>query len=862
MALTRTLTLYSGSDSLPVVDYTDATDWPNTELAGMANNGEAAASSWTLRDDDGVIPDYVAPGKFINSHNVVTATVGSNLLFRGRVAAQEHFRGRQKAGRAAEWSVTLEDQNSHLRGMVVDGWIRPAETDAARMQALVAGYLSGNYRTTTNLNGSNYIVTGSNTIALPAKTYTGVTPSDIAQELAGNADKEVFVTIDNELAYFGHDYTGYASLLRISDDIADANATTYAPWNPRGSEAGREQLSALRVYYQPGDGRTTQASTRVTNNLASSADFWEEVYWDSTSTTSAQAIARAQKTLDYRAQPETTYSCSIGPMSGDEIWKVKPGQTIQFKSRGARGGRNADGSFAGDSFQTVRVRDLNWTMPAEDQYIAHLELERPKRIHAPSAGSQALTIMPTPAPVASGDAVVNPTELYRWSYTNAYPAGGTKGNRDDTNTYGGGPERHYAGTSGRQLLGLSDPHWDPPDAAFGTAYGKKGPAVAQSDYIPASQLTDYYLSGDFMWDYGGTGKDVRVTFHGAAPTYNQIGADHTLITGAGHANLIKYAITAVYTTPVGTQFTRTTFTGGTRVFVDNMTTGTPGSSAIAANDPYALPDPGSSPYYARTDDPRFDFVPDDTLPNATEAVLANNSGLDIAYGDIVTLDSSADDAFTVNTILNNNTGWLGVAQEPIGSNTSGRVLLSGYTAIVNVGSNSTTRGSWLYGSNMARRAYGSNVRAAGAFGQVLTTSVAPDAIIWTQADAASPGTLGYSGTGLVGTLNLVVDGGGAVISTGNKGDAVIDFACHITGWSLLADTSATLTLDTWKDTYANYPPTVADTMWGTKPALSGATKNQASGLSIPYAAGATIRVNVDSNDNATRLVLALTFTRD
>src|SRR5512146_2372713 len=235
MAQTRTLTLYSGSDSSPVIDYTTDTDWQQTELTSMASQGDAGAGQWLLRDEGGLLPDYVPPTKFIAGHNVVVVTVGSNTLFRGRVAAQETFRGRQKVARANENQILLEDNNSQLRGIVVQNWVRPAETDAARAQALVAAYLSGSPRATTNLNGSNLVLPSSNTISLPAKTYSGVTPYQIMQELASNADKETFVTIDNELAYFGHDYTGYAASLRISDAIGDANATTYAPIDPKAS---------------------------------------------------------------------------------------------------------------------------------------------------------------------------------------------------------------------------------------------------------------------------------------------------------------------------------------------------------------------------------------------------------------------------------------------------------------------------------------------------------------------------------------------------------------------------------------------------------------------------------------------------
>ena len=408
MAQTRSLILYNGSDSLPAVDYTDDTDWTQTELAGMANLGDAAAGSWLLRDEPGVIPDYTSPGKYLDAHNVLIATVGSNTLFRGRLAAQEHFRGRQKAGRASEWTITLEDQNSHLRGIIVHNWVRPAETDRARALALVAAYLNGAPRATTVLT-TNLII-NSNTISLPAKTYTGVTPYEIMQELAANGDKETFVTIDNELAYFGHDYAGYVSTLRISDNPADANATTYAPIDPRSSEFGRQKLSALRVYYGPD--QVTQ-TTQLTNTVAPLYDYWEDVFYDSQSTSNAQAVARAQKQLDYRGVDDVSYSCSIGPMTGDEIWRIKPGQQIQFKSRAARGGRGPTGTFIGDSFLTTRVRELRWTMPAEDVYFAHVDLERPKRISTPSSGSQALALAPGEVVVGAGSTDFELTVMLR-----------------------------------------------------------------------------------------------------------------------------------------------------------------------------------------------------------------------------------------------------------------------------------------------------------------------------------------------------------------------------------------------------------------------------------------------------------------
>ncbi len=66
------------------------------------------------------------------------------------------------------------------------------------------------------------------------------------------------------------------------------------------------------------------------------------------------------------------------------------------------------------------------------------------------------------------------------------------------------------------------------------------------------------------------------------------------------------------------------------------------------------------------------------------------------------------------------------------------------------------------------------------------------------------------------------------ITTGVKGYLPpLRFDCSIVGWELVADASGSIVIDIWKDTYANYPPTVADTITASaKPTLSSATKNR------------------------------------
>jgi hypothetical protein len=81
----------------------------------------------------------------------------------------------------------------------------------------------------------------------------------------------------------------------------------------------------------------------------------------------------------------------------------------------------------------------------------------------------------------------------------------------------------------------------------------------------------------------------------------------------------------------------------------------------------------------------------------------------------------------------------------------------------------------------------------------------------------------------------------------------------------LADQSGSIVVDIWKDTYANYPPTVADTITASaKPTISSATKGQSStltGWTTTIAAGDILAFNVDSITTCQRVTLSLKVTR-
>jgi hypothetical protein len=117
------------------------------------------------------------------------------------------------------------------------------------------------------------------------------------------------------------------------------------------------------------------------------------------------------------------------------------------------------------------------------------------------------------------------------------------------------------------------------------------------------------------------------------------------------------------------------------------------------------------------------------------------------------------------------------------------------------------------------------------------------------------------------TIDLIISIGGNTISTGIvKGvDVYCDFAFTIVQWTLLGDASGSLVIDIWKDTLANFPPTVADTITASaKPTISAATKGQSStltGWTTSVSAGDVLRFNVDSVSSIVAATLILKVTK-
>lgn len=129
-------------------------------------------------------------------------------------------------------------------------------------------------------------------------------------------------------------------------------------------------------------------------------------------------------------------------------------------------------------------------------------------------------------------------------------------------------------------------------------------------------------------------------------------------------------------------------------------------------------------------------------------------------------------------------------------------------------------------------------------GTVTTTRIVGDQVIWP----------------------IVIDGGGSTITTGVKGHIIIPYNATVTTWSITADQSGSIVVDFWSDSYANFPPTNADSITTSEePTLSGAIKNLDTSLNSgngwTLTGGSYLMWNVDSVATVTRVCVGLYVTR-
>jgi len=111
------------------------------------------------------------------------------------------------------------------------------------------------------------------------------------------------------------------------------------------------------------------------------------------------------------------------------------------------------------------------------------------------------------------------------------------------------------------------------------------------------------------------------------------------------------------------------------------------------------------------------------------------------------------------------------------------------------------------------------------------------------------------------SLTFIIDGGGATITTGQKGHLRIPFACTISRVTMLADRSGSIQVDIWKDTYANFPPIPEDSICAAAlPTITTAQKSEDSTLTdwtTAITADDILAFNVESVTDIWRVTISL-----
>ena len=118
----------------------------------------------------------------------------------------------------------------------------------------------------------------------------------------------------------------------------------------------------------------------------------------------------------------------------------------------------------------------------------------------------------------------------------------------------------------------------------------------------------------------------------------------------------------------------------------------------------------------------------------------------------------------------------------------------------------------------------------------------------------------------IGTISVIIDGGGSAITTGKKAQVEISFACILSRYTMIADQAGTIVIDINRSIYSNFPTTAS--ICGSGKECTIAATNQKSQdtdisnwTSVEIAAGDVLEFEVDSCTTITRCTLSLKYAR-
>jgi len=640
----------------------DDNNVPLIQMGMSFQTGSASVGSFIVPDPVGNLDSSL----YFPPHTQITWTEdasGDELwLARGRTSTWGIKRADIKSGANVQWNFTVDDGNVDLRGMAfTEDWVRPAETGTARLYALALYTLNGtsstrpasggviSYRPSTTITiDPDHLAPDLDTVVMPAQTYKMDTqPLDVVTDCAETEGK-VFGVVIHHTGGTSHlclrytkeiDYSTYASTCKISDDIADIDeesltAPVFYPIYDQGDAQqvdGNANISGIVSRYGPDD----QAIAVLSATLGDNNEYWVDSVQDGRSVDPTQAAYRAASVVASRAPYQETDSLSIIALP-EQTHLICAGMSIQIKAVPIN---TANTSTVG-SYIDRNIATLQWEPLPDGRYHGILQLNRPMR--APGGGAaQSASTSPTGAPDCGDEMPVG----------FALGVDGDGWVKTDDN-FGGVPVDEWkainVSASGSSAILTNGPEQRFTDG-FGDFSYYTGAQVTKADYAPAVPphllirftITELGNSNRQLFFGGfGYGASIFMPYNtGAFPGDEHDGqiqavnsaddpVDFTLTVDQAYFLRVNNGNVKIWEVEDAEPGSWTAGNGswtGPVTFVMALqsvsnagghdTDFTPSTveveSVIAfalVDDPFCLTDPGTSPYYARSDDPRFDTI--------------------------------------------------------------------------------------------------------------------------------------------------------------------------------------------------------------------------------------------------------------
>jgi hypothetical protein len=367
-------------------------DGTNNGFPGIARTGEPGIASVRIDDPTGTL-DIDGWHTF----TVDETACSKPNIFAGWILGRTDGRGPYRTGAGRVWDCEIIDQNAIFHLEVFRSHAdsaRPAETDVARVQAIItSGAMSG-----TPIHDNGRFSTA-NPINLGAANFVGQYADEAMASTMGVAGKNYYAYFDDATRQISLHYdqflTGPAAGISISnvksDVTSDSGGTVYAPMIDAEWNSDPERLATgVLLHYNNGYvyARNQALIDSLSPTIFSPVEFRRDFSYQSDrigNPTTANKYMHIE--LDRRSTEEVTLTCTI-QVSRTHVNLVRPGDLINVRFS----------HLPGFETTTQVIVNRRLVSPTDDQdlyYDVYLEMGVIGAAQAPGGGDPG--VFPTPS---------------------------------------------------------------------------------------------------------------------------------------------------------------------------------------------------------------------------------------------------------------------------------------------------------------------------------------------------------------------------------------------------------------------------------------------------------------------------------